>query len=90
VLFGHFSGVRTVFLEDARRGKFTQLVAHHVLGHEDRDECFAIMNVESVSDKIRRDRAAAGPGFDGFFAARFIHFVDFVEEFPLDVGTFFK
>jgi small subunit ribosomal protein S19 len=58
-LFGHFCGVRTVFLKDTGWGKFTQLMANHVFCYENRNECFAIVNVKSVSDKVWSDRAAA-------------------------------
>jgi hypothetical protein len=39
-------GVRAVFLERAGQGKFTQLVANHILGHENRLKNFAIMDVK--------------------------------------------
>ena len=89
-LFGHFCGVRTVFLKDTRWGKFPQLVANHVFCYKNRNKGFAIVNVESVTDEVWSDRAAARPGFNWFFAARFIHLVNLVEELPLDVWAFFK
>jgi len=89
-LFGHFCGVRTVFLKDTRWGKFPQLMANHIFSDENRDKGFAIVDIESMSNKIWCDRAAAGPSLDWLFAARFVHLVDLVEEFPLDVWAFFK
>ena len=89
-LFGHFCGVRTVFLKDACWRKFPQFVADHVFSNENRDEGLAIVDIKSVTNEIWSDRAAAGPGFNWFFAARFIHLVDFVEELPLDIWAFFK
>ena len=82
--------MRTVFLKDTRWGKFPQFVTDHIFCYENRYKGLAIMNVKSVPDKVWCDRAPAGPGFNWFFAARFIHFVNFVEELPLDIGAFFK
>ena len=65
-------------------------MADHVFSNENRDEGLAIVDIKSVTNEIWSDRAAAGPGFNWFFAARFIHLVDFVEELPLDIWAFFK
>lgn len=78
-----------MFLEDARGRKLAELVADHIFGYEHGHEGFAIMDVKRVADEIRRHCAAARPSFDGFFYPGFIHAVNFLEEFPLDVGTFF-
>ena len=89
-LFGHFCGVRTVFLKDTRWGKFTQLMANHIFCYKNRNESFAIMNIEGVPYEVRSDRAAARPSFNWLFSAGFVHLVNFIEEFPLDIGAFFK
>lgn len=82
--------MRTVFLENSGRRKFAQLVTNHVLGHEDGDECFAVVHIESVANEVRRDGAAAGPGLDGFLCAGFVDPVDLVEELPLHKRAFFQ
>ena len=56
-----FVGLRRVTLESPRRRKFTQLVAHHVLGHVHRNELLAVMHRQRVADEIRHDRRAARP-----------------------------
>lgn len=81
--------MRTVFLKDARRGKFPQLVSDHILCHEDGDKSFAIVHIEGVSDKVRSHSAAARPGFDWFLDAGVVHPVDFIEDLPLDEWAFF-
>lgn len=65
-------------------------MANHIFSNENRNEGLAIVDIESMSNKIWCYRAAAGPGLDRLFAARFVHLVDLVEEFPLDVWAFFK
>ena len=45
--------MRTVLLEDARRGKLAQLVADHVFGDEHGIEKFAVVDEEGVADEIR-------------------------------------
>jgi hypothetical protein len=88
-LFGHFCGVRTVFLKDSRWGKLPQFMANHIFCYENWYEGLAIMNVKSVADKVWSDCTPAGPGFNWLFPACFIHFIDFIEELPLDIGAFF-
>src|SRR5262245_5886716 len=52
---------RRVTLEGPCRRELTQLVAHHVLGHVDRDEALAVMDLELLTHKLRHDRAGAVP-----------------------------
>ena len=82
--------MRTVFLENSGRRKLAQLVTNHVLGHEDGNEGFAVVHIEGVANEVRRDRAAAGPGLDGFLCAGFVDPVDLVEELPLHKRAFFQ
>ena len=78
-----------MFLENPRRRKFTEFMTHHILGHEDRDEGFAIVDVEGVSDEIRGDRRAARPSFDRLLRITFIEAVNLVEQLPLNKRAFF-
>ncbi|MFT6863419.1 MAG: hypothetical protein ACJAVK_001980, partial [Akkermansiaceae bacterium] len=55
----------TVSLKDPGRSKLTQLVAHHVFGNEDRDECFAVVDGEVVANEIRSDHGTTAPSLDG-------------------------
>lgn len=55
---------RWVPLESAGRGKFTELVAHHVFRDVDRQEAAAIVHIKIQSDKVGRDRGAARPSLD--------------------------
>src|SRR6516162_10235914 len=50
-----------VAAESSRRCKLTQLMPHHVLGHEQLHELSAIVNEKRVPDKIRHDRAVTRP-----------------------------
>src|SRR5260370_30231070 len=55
-----------VAFEDPRWRKFAELVAHHILGHEQLQKLSAVVNQEGVADEIRHDRAIARPGLDWF------------------------
>src|SRR5204862_3123050 len=46
--------------------ELTEPVAHHVLGHVDRDELLAVVDGESVAHELRRDRRAPRPGLEYF------------------------
>src|SRR5207302_1756035 len=59
-----FGAGAAMTLERPRRCEFAELMPHHVLGHEKLHELTAIMNEESVTDKVRHNRAIARPGFD--------------------------
>src|SRR5439155_16253098 len=83
-----FRRVRAVFLENARRGKLAQPVAHHVLRHEDRVEYFAVMHVEGQPDKIRCDHRTARPGLDRGLRFRFFRRLDLVHQMMVNERTF--
>ena len=51
-------------LKDPRRRKLTKFVPDHVLGHENGDMAFAVVNPEGQPDHIRRDRRTPRPGLD--------------------------
>src|SRR5207249_336025 len=52
----------TVRPERAGHRKFTEPVAHHVLGHVHGDELLAVVDGDRVADELGRDRRAPGPG----------------------------
>jgi len=56
--------VGSVAGEVAGRCKLAELVTHHFLVHEDRDELLAVVDVEGQADEIRQDRRTARPGLD--------------------------
>ena len=54
-----FSLAAAMALESPRRGKFTELVAHHLLGHVELHELPAIVDHEGEADKVGHDRTIA-------------------------------
>ena len=47
-----------VAFEGASRCEFTELVAHHLFGHEDRHVGAAVVNRDCVADHHRQDRGS--------------------------------
>src|SRR5207248_3089240 len=66
---GRLRSAARVPLENSRRGKFAELVAHHVLGHEQLHEVLAVVDHERVADEIGHDGAIARPRPDRLAAA---------------------
>ena len=79
-----------MFLKDSRRRKFTELVAHHVLGHEHGLKILSVMNQKRVADKIRRHHRTPRPGLDRFLGVRGVHLVDLFQKMRLDEGSFLQ
>jgi hypothetical protein len=48
------------------RGKLTEFVADHILGHGDGHMFMAIINSERQTDELRQYRRPATPNFDDF------------------------
>jgi len=82
--------MRTVFLKQTRGRKFTELMAHHILGDKNGIKGLSVVNQKRVADKIRRHHRAPCPGFNRFFRARVIHLVDLFQKMRLDEGTFLQ
>lgn len=78
-----------MFFEHARRRKFAQLLAHHVLSDENGIEGLSVVHQKCVADKVRRYHRASRPSLDRFFSARRIHLVDLLQKMRLDEGSFF-
>lgn len=80
----------SVGLKDPCRRKFPQLVANHILGHVDRNEGFAVVHSEVVSNKVWGDHGATAPGLDGLLVAGFDSSIDLCQKLLIDKRAFFK
>ena len=87
-LFRDLRRVRTVLSKHSRRRKFAELVAHHVLGDENRIEGLSVVHQKRVADKVRRHHRASRPGLDRLLCARRVHLVDLFQKIRLDEGSF--
>ena len=69
--------------EDAGGSELAKLVAHHVLGDIDGDELVAIVNGNSLTNKVGRNHRSPRPGLDGDLLVRLLcldySFFQFVE-----------
>src|SRR5262245_5275803 len=75
--------------EHPRRRKFAQLVADHVLRHEQLDELPAVVNHERVPDKVRHDGAIARPRLERLATARTLLPLHFGQQPIAYIRTFF-
>src|SRR5690606_20642392 len=55
--------------ERARRSEFAELVADHLVSHQDRDKLVAVVDAKGQTDHLRQDRRTTGPRFDHAFLA---------------------
>src|SRR5262245_35195480 len=78
-----------VALEDPRRRELAELVADHVLGHEQLHELPAVVNLKRLSHELRHDRAVARPGADRLAAAR-RELLDLGQQPHIDIWAFFQ
>src|SRR5437899_2039908 len=76
-----------VALEGPRRRELAELVADHVLGHEQPHVLLAVMDQEGRADELGDDRAVAGPGLDRLADADPL---DLREQPNVDVRAFFQ
>jgi hypothetical protein len=80
-----------VCLEQTGRGKFTEFMAHHVFGHVNGNESFAIVDGEVVADEVGSDHRLAAPGFDGLaVGSGFGDGVDLGEKLLIDERAFLE
>src|SRR3546814_6273250 len=79
--------VRRVAEEGARRRELAELVAHHVLGHQDRQELLAVVNTERQPDELRHDGRAARPGLDDLVATRPARRLGLLQQIAVDERT---
>jgi len=66
----------SVTFKHPRGRKFTQLVAHHVLGDVDRDKFLPVVDGQGVADELRHDGRAARPSPHYFLLVLLVHGVD--------------
>src|SRR5690606_14231521 len=57
-------GFATMGLEQAGRGKLTQLMAHHIFVNKHREELLPVMHCNGQSDHFRHDHGSAAPRLD--------------------------
>lgn len=89
-LLGDLGGVGTVLFENTCRRKLTQLVPNHVLCDENGVENLAVVNQESVTDEIWRNRRTTRPSLDWAFDAGIVNLIDLFEEMLLYERTLFE
>ena len=56
--------------------KFTELVTDHVLANVNRHMAPAVVNGDSVTDKLREDGGRAGPSLEHFALALAVHLLN--------------
>src|SRR5450759_5853382 len=81
---GRAFGVLPMPAERAGRGKLTETVADHVLGHVDRDVLLAVVHGNCVTDEVREDDGRARPALDDLLLVLLVHRLDAAEEPRLD------
>lgn len=70
--------------------KFAKLVTYHVFCYIDCCKCFASVNKEGKTDKVRDDHGGAAPGFDWLAVAVCELCVYLVKQGLTDEGSFFE
>src|SRR5882672_2529465 len=81
--------VAGVAVEGAGRRELAELVPHHVLRDEDRDELPAVVHGEGQADRIRSDRASPRPGLDDLLALSRRRRCDLLGEVTVDESALF-
>src|SRR6267378_806236 len=85
-----FGCVGAVLLECAREGEFSQTMADHVFCYENRIKNFAVVDIESETDKIGRDHRAARPGLDRLLGLGLLRLDDLFHQMAVDKRAFFN
>src|ERR1700722_2133022 len=83
-------GFHRMALEHSRRGKLTQLVAHHVFGDVHRNEFLPVVDAQGVADKIRNNGGAPRPGPHHFLFVLGVHVRHLLGEVVVDERAFFE
>lgn len=73
----------------ASGSKFSQFVPDHLFGYIDRDVLAAVVNGNGVTDHERDNRRSPRPGFDDFFLAFGVQFLNFRQQAVGNKGSFF-
>src|SRR5262245_3568427 len=72
-----------------RRGKFAELMTHHIFADENRNELATVVHADRVSHHFRSDGRAARPSAHNLLLARVVHRADFLGKMLIDKGPFF-
>ena len=75
--------------ERTRRGKLTQLMADHFVGHIHTDVDASVMNEKRVSNELRSDGTASSPGLNWILGPRGLELLDFGEQPCINIRPFF-
>src|SRR5260370_32312597 len=75
-------------VKGSRRRKLAELVPDHVLGHQHRDELAAIVDAESESHELRKDRRPARPCPDDLVASGVARLLRFFKQITVDKRPF--
>ena len=82
--------VTAVTAEFPGEGKLAELVANHVLGHEDRVKLFPVVNQKGMTHEVRRDHLTTRPCLDRALRPGFIHDVNLDQQLVIYKRSFFK
>jgi len=74
-------------LERLCLGKFPELMTDHVFRNENWHVLPTIMDSKRVSNKRRKNRRTARPGFDNPLLTLFVQLIDFVEQLRIRKWT---
>src|SRR5690242_18007125 len=76
--------VGRVAVEEARRRELAELVADHVLGHQNGDELVPVVDAEGEADELRKNRRPSGPGLDDLVAPGATRLLRLLEQMAVD------
>ena len=83
-------GVFAVTTEGPGRGKFTQLMADHLLGDKDRHVDLAVVHGDRVTDHPGKNRRGTRPRADHPPLVGLIQRIDLLPQFGVDVRPLFR
>ena len=81
--------VGAVLLEGPGDRELSQFMPDHVLGHEHRDECPPVVDIERQPDEIGRDGGPTRPSLDRQLRLCSLGLLDFVQQIQVDKRTLF-
>ena len=79
-----------MFLECPRQRKFAETMSHHVFGHKNRVEYFAVMHVKSVAHEFGRNHRAARLCLDRLLRAGRVQLRYLFQQMAFDKRAFFN
>ena len=79
-----------MFLEGPGRRKLAQFVPDHVFRHKYGIENLAVVHQKRVSNEIRRDHGASGPGLNWFLGSAGTHLLDLFEKLYFHERSLFQ